>query len=78
MDTHIIDGTTYGAIGKRHRIASPRPRRETRLRQTVIRLGDDGWAIAADLTTPLGKLTRRATEAIEAPFIDLTEVPKPR
>jgi hypothetical protein len=76
MQTRIIDGSGYGKVGKRGIIAMagsdhPSPDEKIECVETVIKLGDDGWAIAADLSTPIGKLTRRAADAINAPFIDL-------
>ena len=76
MQTRIIDGSGYGEVGKRGivEVTGPdRPTAEEKIEcvETVIKLGDDGWAIAADLTTPIGSLTRRAADAINAPFIEL-------
>ncbi|WP_345761691.1 hypothetical protein [Diaminobutyricibacter sp. McL0608] len=78
MQTRIIDGSSYGEVGKRGIVAvtgPDRPTTEEKIEcvETVTKLGDDGWAIAADLTTPIGKLTRRAADAINAPFIDVRQ-----
>jgi hypothetical protein len=82
MQTRIIDGSGYGEIGKRGIVAvsgTDRLTAEEKVEcvETVIKLGDDGWAIAADLSTPIGKLTRRAADAINAPFIDLSQLVGP-
>ncbi|WP_431277870.1 hypothetical protein [Leifsonia poae] len=79
MQTHIIDGNAYGKVAERGIIAvtaseHPSPDEKIECVETVIKFGDDGWAIAADLSTPIGKLTRRAADAVNAPFIDLHQV----
>jgi hypothetical protein len=78
MNTTIITGSRYGELSRQGIIeisGSDVPTLDEKMDcvETVIRLGDGGWAIAGHLATPLGKLTRRAADAIGAPFINLDE-----
>jgi hypothetical protein len=76
MNTTIIDGARFGTVSIQGVIevtGSNRPSADEKVEciEAVIQLGDEGWTIAAHLSTTIGKLARRAADAINAPFIDL-------
>jgi hypothetical protein len=39
--------------------------------ETVTRLADQGWAIAARLSTPIGRLSERAAKSMGVPILEL-------
>jgi hypothetical protein len=54
--------------------SNPTPAEKKECVETVSHYAIDGWAIAADPTTPIGWLAAVTTETACAPFVNLTRL----
>ena len=81
MRVFIIDTTNMGPelqgglIGV---VGSPSPSAEEKREcvETVSRYAVDGWAVAADPYTPIGRLAALTAEAACVPFLAFSRVPQ--
>ncbi len=63
-----VQGGLIGVVGS----ASPSPEEKRECVDTVSRYASDGWAIAADPHTPIGKLAAFTAETACVPFLSLS------
>ena len=69
-----LQGGLIGVVGS----ASPSPEEKNECVETVSRYAMDGWAIAADPFTPIGRLAALTAEAACVPFVRLNDARRPQ
>ena len=73
-----VRGGLIGVVGS----SDPTPAEKQECVETVSRYVVDGWAIAADPSTPIGWLSALTAETACVPFVNLTRIahdePQPR
>lgn len=65
-----LQGGLVGVVGS----TSPSAEEKRECVETVSRYAVDGWAIAADLRTPIGRLAALAAETACVPFVAFNRV----
>ncbi len=69
-----LQGGLIGVVGS----INPSPEEKNECVETVSRFAMDGWAIAADPFTPIGRLAALTAEAACVPFVRLTDARRPQ
>lgn len=69
-----LQGGLIGVVGS----TSPSSEEKNECVETVSRYATDGWAIAADPFTPIGRLAALMAEAACVPFVRLNDARRPQ
>lgn len=69
-----LQGGLIGVVGS----TSPSPEEKNECVETVSRYAMDGWAIAADPFTPIGRLAALTAEAACVPFVRINDARRPQ
>lgn len=67
-----LQGGLIGVVGS----TSPSPEEKNKCVETISRYAIDGWAIAADPSTPIGRVAAFAAEAACVPFVSFGRLPR--